>query len=86
LDAHADGEAACGPELIEQMDSNFRRVPIRRLLTVDEIAAACAFLASDEAGAITGTDLIVDGETLADAYILPVAAAMSEAAQQQTGT
>jgi NAD(P)-dependent dehydrogenase (short-subunit alcohol dehydrogenase family) len=79
-------EAACGPALIEQMESNFSRVPIRRLLTVDEIAAACAFLASDEAAAITGTDLIVDGGTLADAYILPIAAAMSEAAEAATGT
>lgn len=79
-------EAACGPALIEQMESDFSRVPIRRLLTVDEIAAACAFLASDEAAAITGTDLIVDGGTLADAYILPVAAAMSEAAGAASGT
>jgi NAD(P)-dependent dehydrogenase (short-subunit alcohol dehydrogenase family) len=78
-------EAACGPALIEQMESNFSRVPIRRLLTVDEIAAACAFLASEEASAITGTDLIVDGGTLADAYILPIAAAMSEAAEAAPG-
>jgi NAD(P)-dependent dehydrogenase (short-subunit alcohol dehydrogenase family) len=29
--------------------------------TVEEVAAAAAFLASDEAGFITGTDLLVDG-------------------------
>ena len=35
--------------------------PIRRLPTVDEVAAAVAFLASPESGAINGTVLGVDG-------------------------
>ncbi len=36
-------------------------VPLRRLGTAEEVAAACAFLASDEAGYITGQVLCVDG-------------------------
>jgi NAD(P)-dependent dehydrogenase (short-subunit alcohol dehydrogenase family) len=37
------------------------RIPLGRYASPHEIAAACAFLASDEASYITGTDLIVDG-------------------------
>jgi NAD(P)-dependent dehydrogenase (short-subunit alcohol dehydrogenase family) len=74
-------ESAAGPDLLEAMKTNFTRVPIGRLLTADEIAAACAFLASDEASGVTGIDMVVDGGTLADAHILPIAAALSDAAQ-----
>jgi meso-butanediol dehydrogenase/(S,S)-butanediol dehydrogenase/diacetyl reductase len=38
-----------------------RMYPLQRVGTVDDIAAACAFLASREAGWITGTTLTVDG-------------------------
>lgn len=64
---------AVSPEMHDRMRSDFTRVPLRRLLTVDELAAACAFLASDEASGVTGTDLMVDGGTMADAHIIPVA-------------
>ncbi len=37
------------------------RTPLRRLGTVDDVAAATCFLLSDEASFITGTDLLVDG-------------------------
>jgi meso-butanediol dehydrogenase/(S,S)-butanediol dehydrogenase/diacetyl reductase len=37
------------------------RVPLRRFVTPDDIAAAMAFLASDDASAITGHNLVVDG-------------------------
>lgn len=36
-------------------------VPLRRPVTADEVAAACVFLASPEASAITGAALPVDG-------------------------
>jgi len=41
-----------------------RTVPLRRLGTPDDVAAACVFLASDEAGWITGQTLGVNGGSL----------------------
>lgn len=41
------------------------RIPLGRSGTVEEVAAAYAFLASDEAGFITGEMLVVDGGQLA---------------------
>jgi 3-oxoacyl-[acyl-carrier protein] reductase len=38
-----------------------RELPVRRLGTVEEFAAAAAFLCSDRAGYITGTTLLIDG-------------------------
>ena len=40
-------------------------VPLRRPATVEEIAACCLFLASDEASIVTGTTLVADGGGLA---------------------
>jgi NAD(P)-dependent dehydrogenase (short-subunit alcohol dehydrogenase family) len=40
------------------------------MATPDEIAAAAAFLLSDDASGITGTDLVVDGGTIANLYIV----------------
>lgn len=39
--------------------------PARRVGTADEVAAAGAFLLSEEAGFITGTDLLIDGGVIA---------------------
>jgi NAD(P)-dependent dehydrogenase (short-subunit alcohol dehydrogenase family) len=49
------------------MEALERRVPAQRLATVEEIAAAAAFLASDEAAYITGTELVHDGGAVVSA-------------------
>ena len=50
-----------GEEMYEYMMGGFARIPQGRMALPEEIAAAVAFLASDDAAAITGTDLVVDG-------------------------
>jgi len=45
----------------ERMLEFGRRVPMRRMGTMEDIASAILFLASDEARYITGQELIVDG-------------------------
>jgi NAD(P)-dependent dehydrogenase (short-subunit alcohol dehydrogenase family) len=52
------------------MTTSFARVPQGRMATPEEIAAAVVFLASDDAAAITGTDLTVDGGTTANLFIV----------------
>ena len=63
-------ERAVGPELMKYLTSSFARVPMRRLVRTDEVAAAFAFLASDDASAITGQNLAVDCGLTANWYIL----------------
>jgi NAD(P)-dependent dehydrogenase (short-subunit alcohol dehydrogenase family) len=46
------------PDLV---DSVAARIPLGRLGTPEDMAAACLFLLSDQAAWITGTELIVDG-------------------------
>jgi meso-butanediol dehydrogenase / (S,S)-butanediol dehydrogenase / diacetyl reductase len=64
-------EAATEAAELEMMKNDFRRVPMKRMVMPEEVAAAVCFLASDEASGITGTDLVVDCGTIADLYILP---------------
>ena len=63
-------ESAVPAELMDYLVNRFDRVPLRRLVKPEEIAAACAFLASDDASAITGIDLTVDCGLTANWYIL----------------
>jgi NAD(P)-dependent dehydrogenase (short-subunit alcohol dehydrogenase family) len=63
-------EKAVGPKLMDYLNGSFARVPMKRLVTTDEIAQAFLFLASDQASAITGIDLRVDGGLTANWYIL----------------
>jgi NAD(P)-dependent dehydrogenase (short-subunit alcohol dehydrogenase family) len=59
-----------GEEMYTYMMGGFARIPQGRMALPEEIAAAVAFLASDDAAAITGTDLVVDGGTMANAYVV----------------
>jgi 3alpha(or 20beta)-hydroxysteroid dehydrogenase len=52
----------------------YRRLPVPRIGTVEDIAGAVLFLASDDAAYITGTELVIDGGTLSgDLSLLPPA-------------
>ena len=42
-------------------DDVLRRIPLGRVGTVSEVAGAIVFLASDQAGLVTGSVLAVDG-------------------------
>lgn len=59
----------CDPELLEYLRSSFDRVPMRRLVRAEEVAAVFAFLASDDASAITGQNIVVDCGLTANLYI-----------------
>jgi len=63
-------EVGVPPGMMDYLSTSFDRVPLRRLVRPEEIAAACAFLASDDASAITGVDLTVDCGLTANWYIL----------------
>lgn len=54
---------------LRHMTEGFARIPMGRLVEVEEIANAVAFLGSPEASGITGVDLPVDCGTLANLYI-----------------
>jgi meso-butanediol dehydrogenase/(S,S)-butanediol dehydrogenase/diacetyl reductase len=38
-----------------------QQLPLKRMATADEVAAAFAYLASDDAGYVTGAELVIDG-------------------------
>ena len=63
-------ERAVSPPLMDYLLHGFERVPMRRLVKAEEIAAAFAFLASDDASGITGHNLTVDCGLTANWYIL----------------
>ena len=53
-----EGVEALGPEYIHRMTA---AIPAKRLGTVEDVAYAALFLASDEASFITGQTIVVDG-------------------------
>jgi NAD(P)-dependent dehydrogenase (short-subunit alcohol dehydrogenase family) len=63
-------EQGVPPGMMDYLLKRFDRVPMRRLVKPAEVAAACAYLASDDASAITGVDLTVDCGLTANWYIL----------------
>ena len=61
-----------GEELMEKWrNDGFPGAPLNRLATVDDIANAFLYLASDEASFVTGHNLVVDGGHTADCYEIP---------------
>lgn len=54
----SDGLDELGPDYLASMEAS---IPLGRLGRVEEIGAACLFLASEEAGYITGQTIVVDG-------------------------
>jgi meso-butanediol dehydrogenase / (S,S)-butanediol dehydrogenase / diacetyl reductase len=57
------------PAALKHMRDGFDRVPMRRMVEIDEVAQTVAFLASPAASAITGIDLPVDCGTLSNLYL-----------------
>src|SRR5262249_7359960 len=49
------------PEFAALMGRGAQRAPTRRLVTIEEIGAACVFLATPYAAAMTGETLYIDG-------------------------
>ena len=63
--AYTDYLDAFGPNRIEEERKINELHILGRVAKAEEVAAAIAFLASDEASFITGSDLVVDGGLLA---------------------
>jgi NAD(P)-dependent dehydrogenase (short-subunit alcohol dehydrogenase family) len=61
-----EARLASVPDRTAARDAMDRLQPMGRMGTAQEIAASVAFLASDDAAFITGTELVVDGGWLAD--------------------
>lgn len=62
-----------GPEREERMTALTSDVPLRRMGTPEEVAAAVAHLASPEAGYTTGAELVLDGGLTAGTAARPEA-------------
>ena len=61
-----------GEELMDKWRrEGFPVVPLQRLASAEDIAAAFSYLASDDAGYVTGINLVVDGGLTAHAYSVP---------------
>jgi NAD(P)-dependent dehydrogenase (short-subunit alcohol dehydrogenase family) len=58
-------------QMRELREHGFPGIPLKRLASVDDIAEAFLYLASDAAAYVTGQNLVVDGGLTAFAYHLP---------------
>ncbi|CAB4962280.1 unannotated protein [freshwater metagenome] len=63
-------ESAFSEARLAAMNGDWDRVPLRRMISVEEVANTVLFLLSDAASGITGADLLVDGGTVANLYVL----------------
>jgi len=60
-----------GPDRPARMAAMVADTPLRRFGTADEVAAAIAYLASDESGYTTGAEIVLDGGLLAGSAAAP---------------
>ena len=60
-----------GPDRDARMAALVADTPLKRFGTVEEVAALCAYLASDESGYMTGSELTLDGGLLAGSAASP---------------
>lgn len=60
-----------GPDREDRMRSLVADVPVQRMGTPEEVAAAVAYLASEEAGYTTGSELVIDGGLTAGTMARP---------------
>jgi glucose 1-dehydrogenase len=59
-----------GPKTFDYVMNDFDRIPQRRMATSEEIGSAILYLASDDASAVNGCELVVDGGMMANAYVV----------------
>ncbi|MXO95105.1 SDR family oxidoreductase [Erythrobacter aquimaris] len=60
-----------GPDRDARMAALVADTPLKRFGTVEEVAALCVYLASDESGYMTGSELTLDGGLLAGSAASP---------------
>ncbi|MEM8726331.1 MAG: SDR family oxidoreductase, partial [Pseudomonadota bacterium] len=60
-----------GPDREERMAALVADTPLKRFGSVEEVAAMCVFLASDDSAYMTGTELTLDGGLLAGSAASP---------------
>jgi 3-oxoacyl-[acyl-carrier protein] reductase len=71
LDTPQSRDVLGSDEAMERARESWPLVPMNRLGSPEEVAAAYAFLASSDASYVTGINLVVDGGLTAHAYSIP---------------
>ncbi len=60
-----------GPDREEKMAALVADTPLKRFGTIEEVTQLCVFLASDDSGYMTGSELTLDGGLLAGSAASP---------------